>query len=686
MPRPSHSPAARSEYIFEPDPSAINSSRARTEQRHTAANTPPPRECYPVAVPRPGPRPYCLPLTCRTPGLGCPECAEDWEFSPYDRDGPRHVSHGSVKPEPVFHQHNQHSEADSPPPSQRGRPYYRPSSYDETDREREFDRHGRFGDYSPPPYDSANDDSWFDDDVHRSYGGYKPPFESQSLSSFFRAKLGSPGPDSRSQDRENRDTNLDHSGRSRSLGRGSMELPLGVFPDYTDFELRQEHERGGFGPPLISYSDYTDLERRNFHGRGSAGPFLGSYPDHADFERRKDYDPKRAGVRPTGPYLTRHRFEDDSEADALEDDLSEAFIHRPRLARPRGHHSDSDVGSFDTDTEEEYFKHIRDFDSVNDAIADRYSGRLRAPTAAEKTHRRYLVKLSKDFDREYLRAEEAQAELRLKRHDTHVAHTRSGKENDIFLEQVALQKRKLYSARINLATAGLDIGNRKPSPRGRRDAQESDSENITPQPQATRLQVRHQTTSHPTTINHSAPPREAHNNPSQPRRAPERSTRPQKSHSNSNTAQPKDQAPPSYDSVSPAQVTDSVQLDAANDTPRPPLATIATETTPPNENKASPRSYARNPATQKRMNRTLSQAALEGTNTITARPQQAVQTPLFDYVHTSPAGLGTNNHSESSGSGAATPMTSSDDDDDYLDDDSSSESAGDRLGKDFLSR
>ena len=653
MPRPSHSTAARYGSVFEPDLPAINSSRTRTEQRHTAANSPPPPERYPVAVPYLDPRAH-LPLTCRAYGHGCPECAEDWEDSPYDRDGPRHVSHGFVKPKPVFHPHHQHSGADSPPPpGQRGRPYHRPSSYDATDSELDFDRRGRPRHYSPPQYDSANDDSCFDDDVYGSHLGYKSPFESQSLLPFFGAKFRAPGPASRSHDRENRDTNLDRSGRSRSLGRGSMEPPLNGHPDYADFESHQNHERGGMLPPLINYPDY-------FYGIGS------SYPDHADFERRMDYDTKRAGVRPVERHIARHRFENDSEVDELEDNLSEAFIHRPRLARPRGHHSDSDVGSIDTDFEEEYFKHIRDFDSVDDAIADRYTGRLRAPTAAEKTHRRYLFSLGKDFDREYLRAEEARAELwLLKRQDTHIAQ--SDTENDSTPERVARQERNLYSSGIHLEVVdGID-GNRYLAPRGRHHDQNSDSESITPQPQDTHPQVRHRAAAHPTTINHNPSPHRKHKNPPRPRRAPDRPTRPQNPLSNSNTALPKDQAPPSYDSVLPAQIIDSVQPDAAHDTPRSPLATAATETPTPNTAKASPQSHAQNPMTPKAKNKPTSRPAAEETNTMTARPQQAVEIPPRDKLHTSPDELGSNNHSESSGSGVATP-TSSDDSDYYIDD------------------
>ena len=649
MPRPSHSTAARSGYVFDPDLPAISSSRARTEQRHTAANTLPP----PIAVCR-GPSASWLAQFRRTHGYGCHECDGDSGFSPYDRDIRRHTNHGFVKPESELPPHHQHSEVDRLAPSQRGRPYHRPSPYDATDRELKFDRRGRFGHYSPPQYDSASDESCFDDDVHGCYRGYKSPPESQSLASLFGVRFRAPDPDSRSQDRENRDTKLDRSGRSRSLGRGSIETPLGSYPEYADFE---DHERGGMGPPLIKYPEY-------FVGRGS------SHPDHADFERRKDYDPKRAGVKAAGRHLSRHRFENDSAADELEDNISEAFIHRPRLARPRGHHSDSDIESVDTDTEEEYFKHIRDFDSIDDAIADRYIGRLRAPTAAEKTHRQYLVSLSKDFDRVYARAEEARAELwLLKQHDTHVA--RSCTENDSILEQIARQKRNLYSSRLHSATAGLDIGNRKPSPRGRRDALESDSESITPQPQDTHPQIRHHVAAHPTTTNHNPYPHKTHKNPSRPRRAPDRPTRPQKPHSKTNTALPKDQAPPSYDSITPAQVAASVQPDAANDTPRSPLATAATEAITPNTAKASPRSHGENLLLKNQMRGTLLES-VQGQpksqiSVVEYSSPPAVRSPLVHNVHASPAELGSNNHSDCSGSGVATP-TSSDDSDYYLDD------------------
>ena len=315
MPRPSHSTAARSRSVFEPDLSTTNSSRARTEQHHTAANTPYPPERYPVTVPCPGPRACCLPLICRTHGHGCHECDEDSGFSPYGRYVPRHTSHGFENPEPEFHQRNQHSEADPLAPRQRGRLYHRPSSYDAGDRELEFDRRGRSGHYSPPQYDSASDDSF--DDAHGSHRNNGSPFESQSLLSFFGMTFGPPGPDSRTQDRDNRDTNLGRSRRSRSLGGGSMEPPLGSYPEYADFESRQDHERDGMGPPLVNYPDYADLERRKIYRRGSVGPFLRSHPDHADFERRKDHGPRRAGVRPAGRHLTRYRFEDDSEADEL---------------------------------------------------------------------------------------------------------------------------------------------------------------------------------------------------------------------------------------------------------------------------------------------------------------------------------------------------------------------------------
>ena len=674
MPRPSHSPAARSGHVFEPDSPAINSSRARVEQRHRAANTPPPPKRHQIAV-CPGPSASWLAQFRRTHGHGCAECAEDWGDSPYDRDGPRHVSHGFVTP-PVSHPYHRYSETDSPPPRQRGRPYHRTSSYDATDGELEFDRHGRFGDYSPPPYHSANVYSCFDNDVYGSHLGYKSPFESESLLPIFGAKSRAPSPDSRSRDRENHDTNLNRSDRSRSLRRARMEpLPVSL-ADYFGLEPRKDHERDSIGSPLIKYPDYTDLERRNLYGRNNVIPLLGSYPDHEHFERRKDHDSRRTGVRPAGRHLTGHRFETDSEADELEDNVSGTFIHRPRPARPRGHHSDSDVGSIDTDTEEEYFKHIRDFDSVDDAIADRYTGRLRAPTAAEKTHRRYLVSLSKDFDTQYLRAEQARAELwLLERQDTHIAL--SDTEKDSIRESVARQIRKTNSSGMYDGAADFNTSTRKPSPCGRRDDQKSDSESVTPQPQDSHPQVRCQVAAaHPITTNHNPSP---HKNPSQPRSAPDRPTQPQNPHSNTNTTLPNDQAPPSYDSVSPAQVTDSVQPDPVNHTPRSPLATAATDSTPPNITNAGLRSYVRNPNIKNLDQRALFRAALVEKNIITARPQQAVRTSPGNKLHTSPAELGTNNNSDSSGSGVATPI-SSDDDDSWL------ESAGDRLGAGFISR
>ena len=649
MPRPSHSTAARSGYFFEPDLSAINSSGARNEQRHTAANTPYLPERYPVTLTYPGPRAGCLALTQRAHGHGCYEYDEDPGFS-HDRDVLRHVSHGFTKPKPDFHPHHQYSEADPLGPSRRGRLYHRPSSYDAADGELEFDRHGRSRHYSLPRYESANDESCFDDDVHGGYRRYQSPFQSPSLLSLFGANVGPPSPDSRSQDRENCDTNLDRSGRSRSLGRGSMEPRLDNYPDYPSFEPRKDH------------------------GRGRMEPRLDNYPDYPGFLPPEDHDSRRARVRPGGRHLIRHRFEDDSEADDLEDNLSEAFIHRPRLANPRGHHSDSDVGSIDTDSEEEYFRQIRDFEFVDDDIADRYTGRLRAPTAAEKTHRRFLIKLNEELNTEKFRADQSQAELRRqKRHDTHVAQ--SDTKDDSIPERVARQVRNKYSPAIRRAAADFITGNRKPSPRGRRDNQRSDSESITPQPQNTHPQVRQMATAHLTSSNRNPSPHKTHNNPPQPRRAQDHQTLQQEIHSNSSVALPKDHAPPSYDSVNPAQVTDSLQPEPANHTPRSPVATAATETTTPNTPKASPRSHARNHAIQKTNNRHTSRSAAGATTVITAHPQRLVRNPPFDNWHTSPAELGTNDHSDSSDSGAATPMTSSDDDDngDRL------ESAGDGL-------
>lgn len=643
--RPSHSTAARSGYVFDPDLSAINSSRARTEQRHTAASTPYLPERYPVAVPCPGPCACCVALSSRTHGHGCHEHNEDPRYSPYDRDVMRHVSHGFVKPEPEFDPHHQHSEVDPPGFSRRGRPYHRPSSYDAAGEELEFDRHGRFGHYTLPRFDSANGDSCFDDDVRGEYPRYESPSESPSLLSLFGASVGPPSPVSRSQDCENRNTNLDRAIRFISLERGSMGLPPGIYPDY------------------------ADLERRKNRGRGIIGAPLGNYPDYAAFLPAKDHDSRRAGARPAGRHLTRHRFEDDSEADDLEDNLSEAFIHGPHLARPQGHHSDSDVGSIDTDSEEEYFRQIRDFDFVDDTIADSYTGRFRAPTAAEKTHRRYLVSLRKEYATEHLRAEHAQAELRRqKRHDTHVAQ--SDIEDDSIPERVARHVRNTYSSGRRRAAADYITGNRKPSPRGRRNDQRSDSESITPQPQNTHPQVRPRFAAHPTTTNRNPSSHRTHKNPTQPRRAPNRQTLPQKPHSNNNIALPKDQAPPSYDSVPPAHVTNSVQPDPVSNTPSSPLATAVTETTKPNTTKAGPLNHAQNPATPQSNNNITPRIAAGPTQLSNkldgAFPPPAVRTPPFNKLHTSPAELGTSNHSDSSDSGAATPMTSSDNDDDDI--------------------
>ena len=691
MPKPSHSTPARSRSVFEPDLPAINSSRTHTEQRHTAANTPyPPKRCQVVVCP--GPSASWRAQFRRTHGYGGHECDGDSRFSPYGRDVPRHVSHGFENPEPIFHQHHQHSEADPLGASQHGRLLHRPSSYDAADRELEFDQRGRSGHYSPPQYDSASDDSF--DAAHGSHRNNGSPFEPQSLLSFFGMSFDPSGPDSRSQDPENRDTNLDRSRWSRSLGGGNMGPPLGSFPDcidlesfqhdergsmgpplvdysdYADLRPRKDHERDGRGPPLANYPDYADLERCKIFGRGSMEPSLESHPDYADFESLKDYDPRRAGVRRAGRHLTRHRLEDDFEADDLEDNLNEAFIHRPHLARPRGHHLDPDVGSIDTDSEEEYFKNIRDFDLVDDTIVDRYTGGLRAPTAAEKTHRRYLVSLSKDFDREYLRAERGRAELwLLKRHDPYAAQ--SDTENDSFLDRVARRIRHMDLPGIRQTAAGFSTGNRKLSPRGRHDDQISDSESITPQPQNSHPQVRHQTAAQPTTTNNSSPPHETHNNPPQPRRAPVRPTRPQNPHPNTTTALPKDQAPPSYDSVPPAQVTDNLQPDPTNHTPRSPLPTAATESTTPNTAKATPRSNGENLLLKNQTRGTLLES-IQGQpkqqiNLMEYSSPPAVRASLVNDVHTSPAGLGGNDKTDSSDSGAATPMTSNDDSDVWLD-------------------
>ena len=628
MPRPSHSTAARSGYVDEPDLSAIDSSRARTEQRRTAANTPYLPERYKVAVPCPGPCACYVAPSSRTHGLGCHEHNEDPRYSPYDRDVMRHISHSFGKPKPEFDPHHQHSELDPPEFSRRGRPYHRPSSYDAAGEELEFDRHGRFGHYTLPRLDSANGDSCSDDDVHGDYPRYESPSESPSLLSIFGASVDPPSPVLRAQNCENRGTNLDRATRFIPLERGSMGASPGIYPDYA-----------GFLPA-------------------------------------EDHDSRRAGVRPAGRHLTRHRFYDDSEADDLGDNLSEAFIHRPRLARPRWHHSDSEVESIDTDSQEEYSRQIRDFDFVDDAIADSYTGRFRAPTAAEKTHRRFLVSLSEDFARENLRAE---AELRRqKRHDTHVAQ--SDTEDDSTPERVARQVRNIHSLGIRRAVADFMTGNRKPSPRGRRNGQRSESESITPQLQNTHPQVRHRVTAHPTT-NRNPSSHRTHKNSSQPRRAPDRQTKPQKTRPNGNTARSKGQAPPSYDSVTPAQVTDSVQPDPVSNTPSSLLATATTETTTPNTTKASPLNHAQNPATpESNNNQTLRITAgptqisnkLDG-----AFPPPAVQTPPCNRLHTSPAELGTNDHSDSSDSGAATPMTSSDNDND--DDENRLESASDSL-------
>ena len=669
MPRHSHSTAARSRSVFEPDLSAINSSQARTEHRRTAANTPYPPERYPVIARCPGPSASWKAQFRRARGYDSHECNEDPEFSPYGLPLPRHVSHGFENPEPELHQHHQHSGADLSGPTQRGRLYHRPSSYDAADRELEFDQRAPFGLYNPPQYDSAGDDSCFDD-AHGSHRNNESPFEPQSLASFFGLKFGPPGPDSQSQDRENRDTNRDPSRRSRSRGRSSMGLPLGSFPDHTDLEYFQHHERDGMGPPLGSYPDYADLEPRHDYERDDMGPPLVKYPDYANFVPHKNHDSRRAGVRRVGRHLSRHRFADDSEADELEDNLSEAFIHRSRLAKPRGYHSDSDVESIDSDTEEEYFEHIRDFNLVDDAIADRYTGRLRAPTAGEKSHRRYLVSLSKDFDREHLRAEEARAELwLLKRQHTQIRQ--SNIENYPTPERVARQVRDMYSPGIHLAAADFSTGLLKESPRGRRDDQKSDSESITPQPQDTNPQVRHQAAAHPTATNHNPSSHRKHNKTSRTRRASDHPARPQKPHPNSNTAVPKDQAPPSYDSVPPAQATNSVSPDPANHGPRSPLPTDATETTTRNTAKENPRSHGENLLLQNLMRGTVLESIeqVQGQlkrqiSLIEYSSPPVVRTPLVNDVHMAPAELGGNTRSESSDGGVATPVTSSDDDDD----------------------
>lgn len=563
-------------YLLFRDRAAINVARARMEQRHFAHEYGRYEDDEDLTLPHPG-------------------HGEDLSYI-----GFRLADQSRGFYPPLQHQY---VDLDPLKPDQRGIPYWGLSPYDVADGELGCVRSGCPANHNLPSYGGAYDASFFDVEP---YGRFRRDGFGQDWLRFhtrdigigefdegsFRDTNASPrNPHSRRGLRGNRDMDLDHLGGQEPRVKRSMEPRLDNYDD--DFDMGPREDRREFG---------------------------------------------RAEVRAAGRCSTGHRFEGDFEGDDLEDNFREA--RRGLGSRLTGYRSNLAFGAVvDDDSENEHFRNVQEFGSVDDNIEDRYTGGLRAPTVAETNHWLSLGQMHEEFDAEELRAEPR--------------------------KQQDAQTEERYTTNFENKNVGRGLRDR----RGR-------------MPRAAE--------SHP--VDNSSDddlefPRGVRGNSLRPRQAGNRQTPQQipSANDNGNGNGKGDveklrgggqQGPSSYDSVTPTRVAAPIQTERANRppvaaaisdnaNPRPVAATVA-HNTAKDAAKEVPRGqhHAQGAITQAKDRSTARDGAgvIDNSNNLDTAPPpplRAARKAAVDSLHTSRAEVGDSGHSDSSDGGCDTP----DDDD-----------------------
>ena len=375
-----------------------------------------------------------------------------------------------------------------------------------------------------------------------------------------------------------------------------------IFRDMSLDPRNPRYQRGIHGSRDRDLNQSYGLEPRVTCGME---PHLDEFDSNLDMTLREDLlDFGRAGMRSAGRYGTRHRLEDDFEDGILEDDSLASRQHR-RSHLP-GDRSDLD------------------FQFVDDDIEDEYTGGFRAPTAAEIRHRQFLVQMYGELDAEELDAKDRKQERQ---------------------EALIEKEYEEYFESDDVGRWLRDGRGQIPRAAGPRPATNLSDSDIDEFPHGRR--------------GHLFRPREAGN-----RQTPRQNPR-----ANGGVERSRDrnqQAPPSYDSVIPAQLHTRTQAEPDSDANHPLIAAAVPDNAKSHSvaaaiaNKAAEATAER--ASKNDPHAKLGRTAHNGAKAIqnrnnldTAPPQRAAHKVPLDSEHTPRAELGVNGQSDSSDSGFDTP-------------------------------
>lgn len=476
------------------------------------------------------------------------------------------------------------------------RPFYGRRLSDSADEESDFDRHRGRLHRGPPRYDAAGDRTVFDDERHGSFHGWPSPARDMETRDFDREIFRAVDPDLR----------YSHPplGPHNQLPFHARDMETRDFDGeiFRAFNpnLRYSHPPlGPLGSHDIELDRLEDLEARL---RRSAYPSF--YPTYDGIDPEPSMDSRdfgRVGTRAAGRSRSEYHFDDFED-----DDLDQNFREIPPSCRPRraGHRSDLD------------------FRFVGDDSEDEPSGELRAPVAAGRRHRLSPVQRHDGIDAEELDAEDREWE----RQEAQIGKRYMEEDSDI--DEIAHVYLRDERGRVPRAArprpaANLSSDDLEESPRGRR----------------------------------SRPfrPRQAGN-----RQNSRRNPRTKAQLDNSARRTDTQQAPPSYDSVAPTQVTARVQAEQFNDPHHTSVAPTVSNNT---------HSHA-HPVAAVVANKTLESTARE-----ILRAQQQFLTPISQAkngrtAHDGASVESDNDRSDSSDTGYDTP-----------DEDSETSRAGDEISE-----
>ena len=374
---------------------------------------------------------------------------------------------------------------------------------------------------------------------------------------------------------------------------GMDEFDEGSFRDM-NLGPRNLHSRRGLrGSHDMSRDHLSGLGPR---ARRAMEPRLYYYDDELDIEPRESrHGFGITGVREPGRYCTGCRFEDDFE-DNFEDDFE-----------------DDDVGDIFREADRGRrprltgYRSDLDFRPLDDDIEYDFAREFRAPTAAEIRHRAFVFRTHDGLDAEDRERERREAQVEQR-------YTEENFEIEDIARRVRDRRRQMPRTVEPHPTDNLSDG---------------DTENFT---------------------------RGGRGNPFRPRQAGTR----QNPRANGNVDKSRgrnQQAPPAYDSVTPAQAAARMQPGLANDASRPPVTAAIVDNTLQGAAEKVPRGqeHAQGLIDHADIGGSTRHSPRANTNSNNPRAARATRGVPIDSAHTSRAEVGDDDRSDSSDSGSDTP-------------------------------